>query len=310
MTFFFYCPWHDRDQWLSKLNKKFKNEKIVTLQDNPDFSTIKYAIVWELPDKIYKKLISLKLIFSLGAGVDHILNLPSYNNVPIVRLKDPLMGQRMSNHVISQILQYQLNLKYYMKSQKKNIWENFKEPVQNSNITVGVLGLGFLGSYVAQNLLTLGYKVQGYKITKPKKKFKFPVFFEKKYLKKFIKNSDILVSILPATPQTNNLINKNFLQQMKKKSLLINVGRGSSIKEKDLVSNLKTNKSFYASLDVFVTEPLPKKHPFWNLSNVTITPHVASVTAIDSAINHIYRKFNEFKKNKKIKNDVDLKKGY
>ena len=245
MNFFFYSPWHDSSEWLKEIKKKFKNNKIVTLKDKPDFSKIKYAIIWELPNKIYKKLTNLKLIFSMGAGVDHILNLPNYNQVPIVRLKDPLMAERMSNHVISQILIFQLNLKSYMESQTKRIWEDFKQPSQNTSLTIGILGVGFLGSYIAKTLIKLGYKVQGYKYSKPAKKYSFTVFYQKKDLKKFVKNSNILIAVLPATSKTFNFINKNFLELMQKKSLLINVGRGSTINEKDLINHLKKNKLFF-----------------------------------------------------------------
>jgi len=310
MSILFYCPWHDKNEWIKQIKKKFNGNKIVTLDDKPDFSKIKYAIIWELPNEVYKKLTNVKLLFSMGAGVDHIINLPSYNKVPIVRLKDPLMAERMSNYVISQILQYQLNLKSYMKSQIKIQWENFKVPIPNSNLTIGILGVGFLGSYVGKILLELGYKVQGYKLSKPVKKFKFPIFFKTKDLRKFISTSDVIVSVLPATSQTYNFINKRFLKLMKKKALLINVGRGSSIKEEDLVSYLKKNKFLNATLDVFNEEPLSKKHPFWKLPNVTITPHVASLTAINSAVNHIFAKYKEFQKNKRFRSDVDLKKGY
>ena len=117
MNILFYCNWHNKDEWLKKIKKKFKNNKIVTLKDKPDFSKIKYAIIWELPNKIFKKLSNIKLLFSMGAGVDHITNLPSYNRIPIIRLKDPLMAERMSNHVISQVLNYQLDLNTYTKFQ-------------------------------------------------------------------------------------------------------------------------------------------------------------------------------------------------
>jgi len=310
MNILFYCPWHDQDRWLIELRKKFKDINIVTLNDKPDFLKIKYAIIWELPDKIYKKLKNIKLLFSMGAGVDHITNLPSYNRIPIIRLKDPLMAERMSNHVVSQVLQYQLNLKIYMESQKKNQWLDFIEPVPNSNLLIGILGVGYLGTNVGNTLLNLGYKIHGYKFNKPVKKYNFKIFYQKNDLKKFVKNLDILVSILPATLKTNNMINKDILQMMKKKALLINVGRGLSINEKDLIDHLIKNKFFYVSLDVFNKEPLSKNHPFWHLSNVTITPHVASITAINSAVNHIYKKYKNLKKNKILKSDVDLNKGY
>ena len=92
MSIFFYCNWHDRDQWLKEIKKKFKKKTIVTLEDKPDFFKVQYAIIWELPNEVYQKLVNLKLLFSMGAGVDHILDLPSYNKVPIIRLKDPIMG--------------------------------------------------------------------------------------------------------------------------------------------------------------------------------------------------------------------------
>ena len=310
MSVLFYCPWHDKKEWIKQIRKIFNKNNIFTIDDNVNFSKIEYAIVWELPNKIYKKLTNLKLIFSMGAGVDHILNLASYHKVPIVRLKDPLMAERMSNHVVSQVLQYQLNLKNYMEGQKKRKWMDFIIPVSNSNIKIGILGVGFLGSDVGNTLLDLGYQVQGYKLSKPKKTFKFSVLFQLKDLRKFIRTSDVIVSVLPSTIKTFKFINKNFLKLMKNKALLINVGRGSTINEEDLIRHLKVNRNFYASLDVFNNEPLQKNHPYWILQNVTITPHVASVTGINSAVEHMYKKFKEFKKKKKFKSDVNIEKGY
>ena len=119
-----------------------------------------------------------------------------------------------------------------------------------------------------------------------------------------------MVSILPSTTNTYDFIDKDFLESMQKKALLINVGRGSSINEKDLINHLIKNKFFFASLDVFKTEPLTKKSPFWHLPNVTVTPHIASLTGINSAVNHMYKKYIESQKSKRYKSDVDFKKGY
>ena len=85
MSIFFYCKFKNKKEWLNAIQKKFLNEKIFTTEDKPDYSKIDYAIVWNLPDNILKKLKNIKIIFSLGAGVDHIINLPSYNKTPIVR---------------------------------------------------------------------------------------------------------------------------------------------------------------------------------------------------------------------------------
>ena len=119
MSILFYCTFKNKNDWLKTIRKKFNNENVYTLDQKPDFSKIEFAIIWNLPDKILKKLNNLKIIFSLGAGVDHIINLPSYKKTPIVRVKDPNMAERMSNHVHSQILSYQLKLTLFYQAQNK-----------------------------------------------------------------------------------------------------------------------------------------------------------------------------------------------
>ena len=116
--------------------------------------------------------------------------------------------------------------------------------------------------------------------------------------------------MLPSTKETQHMINKFFLQAMKKKSLLINVGRGSTLNEKDLIIHLKRNKNFCVSLDVFEKEPILKSHPLWTMPNVIITPHIASLTVIDTAVKYMHSKYREYIKNGRIKNDINLKKGY
>ena len=289
--------------------KKFKQHKVYTINDKIDFNIIEYAIVWNLPDKILKKLSSLKIIFSLGAGVDHIINLPSYKNTPILRVKDPNMGERMSYHVHSQILIYQLKLNLFQKAQIKKMWLGEQETLLNNQITVGILGSGFLGTIVGKYLKKLGYKVIGFKKSVPKTKIFFPVYTNNK-IQNFIKSSDVIVSILPYTEETKNFINQRFLEKMKKNSLLINIGRGASLNEDHLLKYLRQNKNFHASLDVFNNEPLPKTHKFWKHPKVTVTPHAAALTDIDSSINLMHERYLTYRKTGKIKSDVDLIKGY
>ncbi len=310
MSLLFYCPWPNKHHWLSEIRRKFKKIKIYTLKDNPNFSKIEYAIIWNLPNNILEKMKNIKVFFSMGAGVDHILNLSNYKGQPIIRLKDKILAERMSNHILSQILYFQLNLFFYKESQKNKVWPDDIEPELNKSMTIGILGLGYLGSFVAKTLQKLNYTVIGFKQSKPKKKYSYPIYYTKKDLKKFISKSDAIISILPSTPNTNHFINKSFLSIMKKKSLLISVGRGSVIKEKDLIHHIKKNKTFYASLDVFEKEPLTKSSPLWKMNNVIITPHVASLTGVDSAVDHMYKKYNAYIKKGYLKSDVNINKGY
>lgn len=309
MNIFFYCPWSSKQKWLKYIKLKFKGHKIYTLDDKFNVNEIEIAIIWKLPNKFFSKLINLKLIFSLGAGTDHILNLKDYKNTPIIRIKDLNMAKRMSNHVHSQILNFQLKLNSYLNAQKKKIWLEERETFHNNNFTVGILGVGFLGLAIGNYLKQLEYKVIGYKNNKNKSHISFPIF-SKKRINNFIEQSDILISILPFTPETNNFINQNFLKKMKKTALLINVGRGELLNEEHLIRHLKINKLFFASLDVFKNEPLPKNHKFWNHPNITVTPHIAAISDVESSVDYMHKYFVSFLKKGKIKSDVDQKKKY
>ena len=309
MSIFFYCKFKNKKEWLNAIQKKFLNEKIFTTEDKPDYSKIDYAIVWNLPDNILKKLKNIKIIFSLGAGVDHIINLPSYDKTPIVRVKDKNMAERMSYHVHSQILTYQLKLYLFQRAQIKKKWLGEQNTKLNNEITIGIIGLGFLGSYVAKYLEKLNYNVIGFRREKKLANTKIKTFSPKNK-DNFLKNCDIIVSILPDTEETKNFINKKFLNLMKKKSFLINIGRGSTLNEDDLLDYLNKNKDFFASLDVFKKEPLPKNNKLWKHKNVIITPHAAALTDIESSIELMFKSYTKYKNNGKIKSDVNLIKGY
>jgi len=309
MNIFFFATYSNQEEFLLTLKKKFKHDKIFTISDDVDLSKIDVAMVWNLPSNIFKKMVNLKAIFSIGAGVDHILKLPNIRNLPIIRVKDPTMRIRMYNHVLSQILIFQLKLKNYDEAQRKKIWMNERYTPLNNELSIGIMGLGYIGNFVALNIKKLGYNVMGFKRDVVKKNNPFEIY-DKSSLNKFIKRSDIIVSILPDTKKTKNFINANFLKKMRESSLLINIGRGTAVNESDLIKHIKNHPNFYASLDVFNTEPLNKKHKFWSNKNITITPHVAAITDHDSSIGYLYKRFMDFKKNKKIKSDVDVKLGY
>ena len=309
MSILFYCNFQNQDKWLKSFRKKFTGHKIYTVTSDLDYKKIKYAIIWKLPDEILSKLVNLKAIFLLGAGVDSIIHSVNVKKIPILRLKDPFMGERMSYHVHSQILNYQLRLKNYQNAQLKRIWHDELEPMMNFDLNIGILGSGYLGICVGKYLKKLNYNVLGYKKTSDKTTNSFPILFGKK-INQFILQSDIIVSILPSTEETFNFINKDFLKLMKQNSLLINVGRGSTVDEKSLTKHLKSNKNFYASLDVFVNEPLKNNNPLWKMPNVTVTPHIASLTGLDTALEQIFKRFDKYIRTGKIKSDVDFKKKY
>ena len=310
MTILFHNTTFDKiDVWKKTIKKYFKNEKIISIKDYKKFNEVKYAIIWNLPNETLSKLKNLKVIFSMGAGVDHILKLKNYNNkIPIIRIKELELAKRIANYSLAQILNYQLNFKIFQNYQSKKYWSDERTPIDNENLTVGILGFGFLGNQIAKLLIKLNYNIIAYK--KSSTKVANVKVYSGKNINNFIKNSDVIISILPSTIQTNNIINKSFLNIMKKNSCLINIGRGNAINEDDLLNHLKKNKNFYAYLDVFKKEPLTTRSQLWKLPNVTITPHIAGVTAIEPAVKYMYSKYKKIIMNKKIKSDVNPLNGY
>ena len=294
--------------WIKTFKNFDKNIDIAVYPDM-DYNDIDCVCLWKHPKKVLGEFKNLKLIHSMGAGVDHILKLKNYNKkIPVIRIKDEEMGERIANYSLAQILNYQLNFKIFQNSQIKQYWSGERTPIDNKNLTVGILGLGFLGNHIAKLLNKLNYNVIAYK--KNRARVKNVKIYTGKNIISFIKNSDVIISILPSTAQTNNIIDKKFLKNMKKNSCLINIGRGNAIEEKDLLNHLKKNKNFYAYLDVFKDEPLKSSSQFWKLPNVTITPHVAGVTAIEPSVKYMYSKYKKLRKNKNVKSDVNPSDGY
>ena len=161
MTLLFHNTTFDKiDVWKKTIKKYFKNENIISIKDCKKFNDVKCAIIWNLPDEVLPKLKNLKVIFSMGAGVDHILKLKNYNKkIPIIRIKDTLMGERIANYSLAQLLNYQLNFKIFQNSQNKRYWSGERTPIDNKNLTVGILGLGFLGNHIARLFSKLNYNV-------------------------------------------------------------------------------------------------------------------------------------------------------
>ena len=215
MNIFFYATYSNQEEFFHTLKKKFKHDKVFTINDDVDLTKIDVAMVWNLPSNIFTKMINLKAIFSIGAGVDHILKLPNIGNLPIIRVKDPTMRVRMYNHVLSQILIFQLKLKTYDEAQRKKIWMNERYTPLNKELTIGIMGIGYIGNFVALKIKKLGYNVIGFKrnMTTNNKLFEI---YNKKTINKFIQRSDIIVSILPDTKNTKNFVNSNFLKKNEK----------------------------------------------------------------------------------------------
>jgi len=244
-----------------------------------DPAGIRYACVWKPPAGLLAEFRNLKAIFSLGAGADDLLADPKLPDVPVVRIVDPDLTMRMTEYVVLHVLMCHRRQRLYDAQQRERLWFEHGQPAARE-VQVGIMGLGVLGTSAAQMLQRVGFKVAGWSRT-PKTLPGVEAFHGAQGLEPFLRQSEILVCLLPATPATRGIINLDLLRKLRKHGVLqgaylVNAGRGSLQVDADILAALEEGSLAGASLDVFPTEPLPIESPLWGHPKLTITPHNAA----------------------------------
>ncbi len=309
MTLLFCSDWQNADRWFGALKKELPDLDCREWPDGVgDPKDIEYALVWKPEKGLLKKFPNLKAIFSLGAGVDHLLDRDLPDNVPVVRLIDPALTAGMSEYVLYWILHFHRRFGDYRRHARKTKWKPLPQ-VTPKQRKVGIMGLGVIGVDIASKLKALNFDVAGW--TRSHKNVSgVPTFDGKEGLVDFLARTEILVCVLPLTPETTGILNAKAFARMPKGAVVINVARGGHLVDKDLLAALDSGHLQAAVLDVFHAEPLPEDHPFWKHRKVTVTPHVASLTVPETAAKPIADNIKRIRKKQPPEPIVDLKRGY
>lgn len=274
---------------------------------------IQYALVWRPPPHVLQGLPNLKAVFSLGAGVDAILADKTLPEVPIVRIVDPDMTMRMSEFVVMHVLMHHRQQKRIEENQRAKLWDPFATHAASA-LRVGIMGFGVLGQDAAQKLKHIGFKVVGWSQSK-KNVPGIETYFGKEELDAFLGRSDILVVLLPHTPETTHVINRDLIRKLSRRGpfgapILINAGRGKLQKQADIVECLDRSELYAASLDVFEEEPLPQDDPLWNHPKVYASPHVAADSDPETICRNVLRQIRSYESGGALENVVDRRRGY
>ena len=246
-----------------------------------DPADIEFVLAWGPKKGAFKEFSNLKAIFCLGAGVDHLIGRDLPDGVPVVRLVDPGLTRGMREYVIYWTLHYHRRFKEYADSAAAGEWRQLPQ-ADTRNRRVGILGLGVLGADAAAHLCALEFDVAGWSRS-AKALDGIESFHGTDGLTAFLARTEILVNLLPLTPETTGIINAENLSQLPKGAFVINAARGPHVVDDDLIRALDDGHIAAATLDVFHTEPLPADHPFWAHPKINITPHAASLTVQETA---------------------------
>ncbi len=276
MALILWHPWSDVEFMLDALRQELPGMEIRDWNDPGDKADVRYAAVWKPPKGELKTFPNLRCIFSLFAGVEHMIDDPDLPDVPIAHLVDKLLTQGMTEYVVQHVLHFHRRRPEYDEQQRQKIWKGLSVP-HASGRRVGIMGLGALGCDAARALLALNFDVDAWSRT-PKSVAGVTSFHGPEGLSPFLAQSEILVCLLPLTTATAGILNRGLFAKLPMGAYLINAGRGACQVEEDIVSALASGQLAGASLDVFESEPLPQDHPFWNHPKVIVTPHNASRT--------------------------------
>ncbi|MEJ8570869.1 glyoxylate/hydroxypyruvate reductase A, partial [Microbaculum marinum] len=274
---------------------------------------VRYAVCWHPPAGLLAQLPDLEVMFSLGAGADAMLADRDLPDVPLVRIVDPSLTSRMTEWVVLQVLMHHRLQRAYDVQQHDKVWKGLVQPAADA-VGVGIMGLGVLGTDAAEKLNILGFDVAGWSRS-PKQIPGVACFHGNAGLGPFLARTDILVVLLPLTPDTANMIDYDLLANLRRTNhmggaALVNAGRGRLQAEEDILRALADGILAGATLDVFHEEPLPPDSPFWTHPKVTVTPHVAADSDPDYLCAYVLRQIENYESGRGLENVVDRVLGY
>ena len=272
------------NQTLLECAAKYQPSVDWVLGDDPRAAKAHVAACWYPSPSLADDFPALQCMHSLGAGADNLGSLLE-SGLRIERIVDAEQKHGMFEYVLWGVLYYQRDMDRYQSFQRQNLWQGLAQK-SAKDITIGVLGLGEIGAYVATHLAQMGYVVRGWSRSQ-KKLTGVECFNGADGLDNVLAGLDVVVNLLPLNHETEGLLNGETLAKLPQNAALIHCGRGAHLVEADLIAAVESQRLRGALLDVFATEPLPAESKLWQMEQVVITPHIASSASFEAMVKQI-----------------------
>lgn len=276
--------------------------------DVPAPASVRYLATWVPPDDIAGTFPNLDLVFSVGAGVDQFDFSKVPAHVPLVRMLEPHIAESMVEYVSLAVLALHRDLPRFLDQQRREVWKEIQITAA-ARRRIGVMGLGQLGRAVLERLKVFGFPLAGWNRS-PRAIDGVDCFTGADSLDDFLARTDILVCLLPLTPETRGILDAKIFAALPAGAMLVNVGRGGHLVQEDLLAALDGGQLSAAMLDVADPEPLPAGHPFWRHEKVILTPHIASMTHPETAVRFVLDTIGRHRRGEPLPGLVDRSRGY
>ncbi len=275
-----------------------------------DRNSVRYVLVWDPEPGRLSALPNLDVVFGSGAGVDFITADPALpKHLPIARMTTDGAAQRMGEFVCWAALSLLKDARRITANQVARKWEYFEPERTAPGTTIGIMGLGHMGGRAAAMLRGLGFRVIGWSRT-PKRIEGVESLAGEDARDAFLGRAEILVCLLPATPETRGILAAPLLDRLPRGAGLINVGRGSQQRIGDILAALDGGRLSGAVLDVFEEEPLPRDHPAWAHPRLLVTPHLASLPPRRERAEYVAKLIAMHRRGEALPNLYDHARGY
>jgi len=295
-------------QWRQRFAEEEPNVPFYIWPDVGDPGAVEYLVAWNPPEAFFENFPNLRVVFSVGAGVDQfdLNHFPS--SVTLVRMLDPGITQGIVEYVTLGVLALHRNLPEYLAAQRVARWEPIPSlPAQRRR--VGIMGLGNLGRAVIEQLQNFGFPLSGWS----RSRHVIPgvrCFAGREELPDFLGQTNILVCLLPLTDTTRGILCSETFDLLPQGARLLNAGRGGHLCEKDLLQALDSGRISAALLDVLDKEPPARDHPFWQHPRILMTPHIAATTQADSGCQVLLDNIRRHRAGLVMSGEVDRNSGY
>lgn len=306
MRIYYYAQGTKAAPWIELLRAALPGAEVAEWA--PGAPPADYVVVWAPPQQLFDEQPQIKGIFNTGAGVDALLKLQLPPQARLVRLDDAGMSVQMAEYVCHAVIRHFREFDTYEAATRRGQW-TFRKPRSREDFPVGVMGLGVLGTRVAQALLPFEFPVRGWSRS-PRQVDGVQCFAGEDQFDAFLAASRILVCLLPLTAQTEGILNRRTLGRLQPGGYLINVARGGHLVEDDLLAVLESGQLAGATIDVLRQEPPPAEHPFWRHPKIVLTPHTSARTDRDASVAQIAGKIRALERGEPVAGVVDLKRGY